>query len=1264
MRFLGVPVLSLVFLMSASAEGAVWFVNKAATGVENGQSWATAYRKIQDAVNAASSDGGGEIWIASGTYNEARASYPHGNDDDPAWNTGSLILVEGIKLYGGFSGTEGALLERDVSTNVTIIDGSISRNGSPAYHVIVAADGTTLDGFTIEGGNANGPADDLRRRAGGILCMATDMTFRNCTFRANRARTNGGAFYSNGSKLDFEYCRFSDNHGSSGGAILNNGAVANLTSCVFDSNRAANGPAIYNGWSSTTTAQNCVFYKNSCSDSAGAIANRDNDVNLTNCTFYGNSGVGGYVGGVISDGPMLTMSNSIIWGNASTKTSNEWVSRGVQNITYTCIQGGWTGIGNISEDPLMMDPENWKFNLQPNSPAIDTALAPAPPIDLIGTPRPQGLHADMGALEFDDQPPSIDLSGPSTNLTRGGPVSYTVTYSDFAQITLTAEDLTLNRTGSANGNVGISGASNSRLITISGITGTGTIGISILEGTASDWVGNLAPSVGPSSAFTVDNTRPQVISITTLNSSPTNEDTLTFDIEFSEEVSGLDVADLQVNHNGTAHTGLQCTPSAGLASSFLATVTGVTGNGNLSLEVLASGTVQDAVGNQLASGGNSGLVLVDNLPPGVSNVTSSVANGNFITGQEVPITINFSEPVSVAGGMPSLALNSGGTAAYVSGSGASTLTFHYGITAGEYSPDLDYSSSSSLDLGGAHIRDLAGNDASVELPSPGGVASLGYNKDIRINVPPVTPFDFAGLYTYNPGNGHVYCLTPSSMLWPAAQEWAQNHSIGGIAIPGNLVTIRSQVENQWIVDTLGTHMYIGFNDIEEEGVWEWVSGEPVVYTNWKATEPNNYGDAEDWGEIDSGTPKWNDINAARVGIVEFVHPYDDGFVDSDSDGVPDEWEDNDVDGIPDGFPIEDSGEGEGESCPENVHSADQDADEMINLTELLRVIQFYNSGGFSCSTPADQTEDGYLPGGTGTHSCCFHHSDYDPHNWRVDLTELLRLIQFFNSGGYTYCPAETTEDGFCPNVVPAPGDTETFLLPGDIPLEMVWIPEGSFLMGRDQSEQDSYSFEDPQHSVTVPGFWMARYELTKGQWMSLMGSTPWSGQDNVLDDPSSPAVYVSWNDAQTFIAALNVHTGQNFRLPSEAEWEYACRAGTSTRFYWGDDPSYAASDAYCWWTFNAWDLNELYAHVVGQKLPNSFGLYDMSGNVWEWVQDWWHVDYTGAPTNGSAWESPAGSSRAARGGSWADLGHNCRSRNRGQSNPSRTIFSIGFRLAK
>jgi formylglycine-generating enzyme required for sulfatase activity len=253
-------------------------------------------------------------------------------------------------------------------------------------------------------------------------------------------------------------------------------------------------------------------------------------------------------------------------------------------------------------------------------------------------------------------------------------------------------------------------------------------------------------------------------------------------------------------------------------------------------------------------------------------------------------------------------------------------------------------------------------------------------------------------------------------------------------------------------------------------------------------------------------------------------------------------------------------------------------------------------------------------------------------------------------------------------VGPASGTTETVMLPGSVPLTMVWIPGGTFQMGRYAGEQDSSTDQDPQHSVTLGGFWMGKYELTQGQWKAIIGGTnpSWfqSGLNGVPDGTNTdnrPVEGVSYNDIPAFIIALNNATGKTFRLPSEAEWEYACRAGTTTRFYWGDDLDYTAISNYAWY----WDNSGNQTHDVGGKTANAFGLYDMSGNVWEWCEDDWHDDYTDAPTGGQTWvDSPRGSYRVFRGGSWSNGSYYCRSAIRYGYDPTYAGSTVGFRLSR
>jgi formylglycine-generating enzyme required for sulfatase activity len=258
----------------------------------------------------------------------------------------------------------------------------------------------------------------------------------------------------------------------------------------------------------------------------------------------------------------------------------------------------------------------------------------------------------------------------------------------------------------------------------------------------------------------------------------------------------------------------------------------------------------------------------------------------------------------------------------------------------------------------------------------------------------------------------------------------------------------------------------------------------------------------------------------------------------------------------------------------------------------------------------------------------------------------------------------------------------TILLPGSVPLVLRWVPSGSFQMGRYPGEADSYTREDPQHGVTLAyGFWMGKYEVTQQQWIAVRSTWPGTAPSSTygLGD-TYPAYYISWDDTKSFITSLNAHivsSGQGpltVRLPSEAEWEYACRAGTQTRFYFGDSLGCGADctdcaagtlpgnrSDYMWYCGNNSPNG---SKPVGGKTGNAFGLYDMSGNVYEWCEDDYYSSYTGAPSDGSAWiNSPRASSRMFRGGYWNHFAGYCRSAYRYFNAPDYRYFSIGFRLA-
>ena len=220
-------------------------------------------------------------------------------------------------------------------------------------------------------------------------------------------------------------------------------------------------------------------------------------------------------------------------------------------------------------------------------------------------------------------------------------------------------------------------------------------------------------------------------------------------------------------------------------------------------------------------------------------------------------------------------------------------------------------------------------------------------------------------------------------------------------------------------------------------------------------------------------------------------------------------------------------------------------------------------------------------------------------------------------------------------------------LPGNVSLEMVAIPGGSFMMG-----SKTYRDSQPIHQVTLQPFYLGKYQVTQAQWKAVMSSNPSKFKGDDL-----PVEKVSWDDAQEFCNKLSEMTGRQYRLPSEAEWEYAARAGSTGDFCFGDNENLL--DKYAWYDKNS----DSKTHPVGQKKPNAWGLYDVHGNVWEWCEDVWHDSYKGAPVDGSAWVSGGNQDRRLlRGGAWFYGSDRARAVSRYDYSPGSRDDDSGFRL--
>lgn len=220
--------------------------------------------------------------------------------------------------------------------------------------------------------------------------------------------------------------------------------------------------------------------------------------------------------------------------------------------------------------------------------------------------------------------------------------------------------------------------------------------------------------------------------------------------------------------------------------------------------------------------------------------------------------------------------------------------------------------------------------------------------------------------------------------------------------------------------------------------------------------------------------------------------------------------------------------------------------------------------------------------------------------------------------------------------------------------EMIVLPAGKFLMGSpDAAQNAARTSEGPQHEVSVKSFAIGKFEVTQAEWRAVMGTDPSSNIGDTL-----PVEGVSWNAAKAFIVKLSEKTGKRYRLPSEAEWEYAARAGTTTTFSFGDED--AALGDHGWFDGNS----GMATHVVGELPANKFGLHDVHGNVWEWVEDCFRENYADTPRDGAAAPDQASCDRVSRGGSWYDIPEVARSAYRFKDGPNNSVSGMGLRVVR
>ncbi len=1087
-------VLCVLFLVAASttAHAAVWYVDKAnASGIEDGTAWGTAFATVQPAIDAASDAGGGQVWVAQGVYDEVRHN-----------EGGAIVCKSYVHLYGGFAGHEKSLAKRDMESHETVLDGSASRDGHAAYHVVEARyeQGMLVDGFTIRGGRARNASSSIN--GGGLHAYSADLVVRQCRFIDNDGRHGGGMACSGyGSRVQIEDCVFDGNRAAYGGALYAS-AVDTIARCLFTNNNAYRGGAVYahsgrftecvfaqnycdgeggavynvagiSSWYAASLVMditdfpqyiNCVFYKNMAAN-GGAVANHTSVsvmlVNwvkstkngappsmLQNCTLAANHatrrGGGVYDNASIdywtttwtdSKGPSwktssqvgkndddlvaLEARNCILWENTPDQIYNGFPSAPLFRFTvrFSNVDGGYDGIGNIDEDPDFLDPGNDSYLLGERSPCIDAGtLDGAPVSDMLGVPRHVGMGCDMGAYEFVDH--DRDSDGLPDSFEGGGDPD---------------GDGLPNRLDPDSDGDGIADS-------LEGIRDSDSDGIPDFLDPDSD--GDHIPDRDEGAGDPDYDGIPNYIDLDSDNDTRSDawegtgdadEDSLPDYLDPDSDGDGIPDSEERFvvfvdkgNSSGpwdgktwdTAFTSVQDGIDTAQREQFIVD--------NAEVRVAAGVYGEDRSEHDGAIQMIDGIDLLGGYAP-----EGNAPRARDWTRHETRLDA-------------SMSLNGGPGLEVIVAAGATLEGFvirdfsrsavrvvsHARIAHCVFENNTGFDGS-AMKIVGNHVI-IADCTFSGCQGRYGGAVYVYYSTCDIVRcrfLNNAASKDGGAVYAYHSTCDVVRCrflnnaadkggaifITWTTMNLDNCLFEGNTANDGGAALYVNAYSLATMthctLQNSAAMGAI--HLYKSDATVVNCIL---VTANPFDLEHNSSVEARHClipGGYEGAGNI-GGNPRFADAGAGDFrlasnspcidsgGFTAGLSRVDLGGADRYRGLRPDmgAFEFTNVSAMP-------------------FSSADTNYDFRVELSELLRVVQFRNEGGYHCAETPNATEDGFVAGVGAAWACARHTSDYAPPDWSLNLSELLRLVQFFNQPGHAYHYSPGTEDGFAPGSGPS-----------------------------------------------------------------------------------------------------------------------------------------------------------------------------------------------------------------------------------------------------